>query len=225
MNSRKETVLRMYSRGPIYFGMATRCKEHKSLKNGSENNKNKKRDDYIEDWDTYFYEISKTVKRKSKDHKCPVGAVIVSRDRIVISTGYNGLARHVYDNPALYAHEEEKLRWMCHAELNAIVNAARTGVSLTGSTIYVTKFPCFNCCNVIVQSGIDRVFTLDDHFWNDDPDEDEDHSLTFTLLAATGLRICAPNHPRFNSSPHVNGNGKPHSSNGKDHSSKAHKKA
>lgn len=198
-------------------------KQHKSSKNGSDDTKPKKRTDYIEDWDTYFYEIAKTVKRKSKDHKCPVGAVVVSRDKVVISTGYNGLARHVYDNPALYAHEAEKLRWMCHAELNAIVNAARTGISLTGCTMYATKFPCFDCCNVIVQSGIERVFTLDHRFWNDDPDEDAFHTLTFTLLASTGLQICAPNHPLFNSSPQFNGGGQPHPLIRKAHPSKARK--
>ncbi len=201
----------------MYFGMASGPKQ-------PNNQKISAIDSYIKDWDEYFHEIAKTTARKSKD-PTKVGAVIVSRDKIVISTGYNGLARHVFDNPALYDHKEEKLKWMCHAELNAILNAARTGVSVTGSTMYVTKFPCFHCCNVIVQSGITKVFTMDNHFWNHDPAEDEDHSLTFTLLAATGLRILAPNHPRFNASPPVNGNGKAHSSNGKSHSPKSRKNA
>src|SRR5437016_6418829 len=107
--------------------------------------------DYFDDWDQYFLAIAETVARKSKDPRCKVGAVIVSQDKLILSTGFNGLARGVFDDEELLNNTEEKLKWICHAEANAIVNAARIGVPLKDCTIYVTKFPCLACCNAIAQ--------------------------------------------------------------------------
>ena len=100
---------------------------------------------YIKDWDQYFLDIARAVAWKSKDPKCQVGAVIVSEDQLVLATGFNGLARGVFDAEDLLQDAKEKLRWICHAETNAIFNAARTGASLKGCTIFVTKFPCLVC--------------------------------------------------------------------------------
>lgn len=124
---------------------------------------------HLEDWDQYFLGIARAVAQKSKDDRCRVGAVIVSPDSLVLSTGFNGLARGVYDDERLLQNVDEKLKWICHAEANAISNAARSGVSLMNSTIFVTKFPCFLCCNAIAQAGIKRIYTHDDRFWDDDP--------------------------------------------------------
>ena len=73
-----------------------------------------------------------------------VGAVIVGPDNEIRSTGYNGLPRGVND-----AVEERHSRitgakyvWSCHAEQNAIFNAARIGIALKGCAIYVPWFPC-----------------------------------------------------------------------------------
>ena len=111
----------------------------------------------------------------------------------VLSTGYNGFARGVNDTKERLescragnqdircpecGHEfkdeaeqsmDEKLCWMVHAEANAVFNAARIGVSLSGSTIYTTKYPCASCASAIAQVGIKRVFTLDAHPWSSDP--------------------------------------------------------
>jgi len=124
---------------------------------------------YIEDWDQYFHGIAEAVARKSKDPRCRVGAAIVSQDKIVLATGFNGLARGVFDDESLLADIGEKLKWICHAEVNAIFNAVRSGVSLKGSTIFVTKFPCFPCCNAIAQAGLQRIYTLDNRYWDEDP--------------------------------------------------------
>ena len=148
-------------------------------------------------WDEYFLNIAKAVSIKSKDPKCPVGAVIVSEDNIILSTGFNGLARGVHDDDQTLLDADEKLRVICHAENNAIVNAARVGGRpLQGATIYVTKFPCLACCNGVIQAGIKRIYTHDDSFWNDDP-VDEDHSRKRRALHEAGIEVDAPYHRAF----------------------------
>jgi len=116
-------------------------------------------------WDDYFLNLATAASTKSKDPRCRVGAVVVSRDRLVLSTGFNGFARGVDDADSLLANTSEKLKMICHAEENAIINAARIGVALEDATIYVTKFPCLSCCNAIIQAGIKRVYTHDHRYW------------------------------------------------------------
>jgi dCMP deaminase len=159
----------------------------------------RKADRNIDDWNEYFLLISQTVARKSKDPRCRVGAIIVSPDKLVISTGFNGLARGVYDNDSILSDVDEKLPWICHAEFNAIVNASRMGVALKGASIYVTKFPCLACCNAIVQAGIKRIYTHDDKYWDDDP-ADGDHKRKKALLKQSSIHVDAPFHPDF--TPH-----------------------
>ena len=88
-----------------------------------------------------------------------VGAVIVGPDNEVRSTGFNGLPRGVND-----AVEERHSRitgakyiWSCHAEQNAIVQAALHGVGIAGSTIYCTHQPCSACSKMIINAGIRRI--------------------------------------------------------------------
>jgi dCMP deaminase len=143
--------------------------------------------------------VAQTIALKSKDPNCQVGAVIVSSDRLILSTGFNGLARGVYDDEDLLKDIDEKLKWVCHAELNAIVNASRIGVALKDSTIFVTKFPCLTCCNAIVQAGIQRIYTHDEDYWSKDPN-DREHTRKKPLLKQGGVRVDAPFHPDFNPS-------------------------
>jgi dCMP deaminase len=110
-------------------------------------------------WDEYFYQMAELVSSRSRDD-CPVGAVIVGEDHVVVATGYNGLPRRVADLEDRL-QKEEKLCWTVHAETNAICNAARVGASTKGSTVYVTKFPCAACSGVLAQSGILRLVTHD----------------------------------------------------------------
>ncbi|MDR4467534.1 MAG: deaminase [Nitrospira sp.] len=151
---------------------------------------------YMDEWQSYFLGIAKAVSEKSKDPKCHVGAVIVSPDRLVVATGFNGLARGIYDAPELLHDVDEKLKWICHAETNAILNGGRTGVSLKEGQIFVTKFPCFICCNLIVQSGITTICTDDHKFWDEDAFDPPPHTRKKELLAQAGLRVVAPpTHP------------------------------
>jgi len=158
---------------------------------------------HVDQWNEYFLNIAKVVSIKSKDPKCPVGAVIASEDNIVLSTGFNGLARGVHDDDQTLFDADEKLKVICHAECNAIMNAARMGGrGLMGATIYVTKFPCLACCNALIQSGIKRVYTHDDSFWNDDP-LDKDHSRKLRILHEAQIDVDAPYHSDFRPSEQI----------------------
>jgi dCMP deaminase len=157
--------------------------------------------DKVDDWDEYFVIIAEAVKSKSKDIHCPVGAVIVS-DKVVLTTGYNGLPRGVDDDQAILDDKDEKLKVICHAEQNAIINAARMGIATRGASIYVTKFPCLACCNSIIQAGIKRIYTLDDWYWDNDPfdgKEDGNHWRKRRLLRGTHIIFDAPHHPEYSS--------------------------
>jgi dCMP deaminase len=157
---------------------------------------------YIDNWNDYFLHMAQAASIKSKDPKCPVGAVIVSEDNIVLSTGFNGLPRGVHDDEQTLLDADEKLRVICHAEHNAIMNAARIGVALQGASIFVTKFPCLACCNAIIQAGIGRIYTHDDSFWNDDR-ADEDHSRKKRVLHEARVEVDAPYHPAFRPSEQI----------------------
>ena len=110
----------------------------------------------ISKWDKKFIELSKHISTWSKD--CHgVGAVIVDDDNIVLSLGYNGLPRKANDNIKERKERNQKLIYTIHAEENAILNAARKGISLDKSTIYLQWFPCINCAKHIINSGIKRV--------------------------------------------------------------------
>ena len=145
-------------------------------------------------WDEYFLEVAKAVSRKSKDPHCKVGSVIVNRDRVIIATGFNGIPRSINDDPELLIQKFEKLDWIIHAEHNALLNAARSGVATLGCTLYVNKFPCFSCLLAIVQAGIQRVYTFDDEYWRNDP-IDSDHAGKEHIRRTCESLVDAPNLP------------------------------
>ncbi len=109
-------------------------------------------------WTEYFLNIAEQVKLKSKDKSTQIGAVIVGADNEVLSTGYNSFPRGLDDSKEERQERPEKYFWFEHAERNAIYNAARIGVSLKNSTIYLTSgLPCMDCARGIVNSGIKVV--------------------------------------------------------------------
>jgi dCMP deaminase len=110
-------------------------------------------------WNEYFLGIAEQVKLKSKDQSTQIGAVIVGEDNEVLSTGYNSFPRGLDDSIQERQERPEKYFWMEHAERNAIYNAARIGVCLKNSTIYLTSgLPCMECARGIVNSGIKTVY-------------------------------------------------------------------
>jgi dCMP deaminase len=111
------------------------------------------------EWVEYFLNIAEQVKLKSKDQSTQIGAVIVGEDKEVLSTGYNSFPRGLDDSKQERQERPEKYFWMEHAERNAIYNAARIGVSLKNSTIYLTSgLPCMDCARGIVNSGVKTVY-------------------------------------------------------------------
>lgn len=107
-------------------------------------------------WDEYFLNLCDAVSSKSKDPSTRVGCVIVGKDKQILSTGWNSIARGVQDLPERYVRPA-KNDWVCHAEISAITNAARSGVALNGATLYCSHMCCKNCSTAIVQSGIIEV--------------------------------------------------------------------
>lgn len=110
-------------------------------------------------WIEYFRNIAHQVKLKSKDNNTQIGAVIVGRDNEILSTGYNSFPRGINDNVPSRQERPEKYYWFEHAERNAIYNAARIGVSLKDSTMYLTcGMCCTDCTRGIINSGIKKVY-------------------------------------------------------------------
>ena len=111
--------------------------------------------------DRLWIDLARRVAEESKDRSTKVGAVIISpEDKTVLSTGWNGFPRGVNDDEN-YRHERpEKYIWTEHAERNAIYNAARLGIKLKGSHMYVSCYLpiCCDCARAIVQSGIESVY-------------------------------------------------------------------
>lgn len=94
----------------------------------------------------------------SKDISTKVGCVIVSIDNSVLTQGFNGFSRGVTDSIERLSDRKIKYSLVNHAEVNAIFNAAREGIALKNSTLYLFGLPpCNNCANAIVQSGIKNV--------------------------------------------------------------------
>jgi dCMP deaminase len=108
-------------------------------------------------WDEYFMTMAYLVSMKSKDPSTRVGAVLVGPDREIRATGYNGLPRGVADRAYRYEDREYKLQAVNHAEENAILNCALTGVTAKGCVIYSPWLPCSRCTKSIIQAGIVEV--------------------------------------------------------------------
>jgi dCMP deaminase len=121
-------------------------------------------------WQEYFMNIAKVVGTRSTCLRRQVGAVIV-KDKRILTTGYNGIPsglehctpiscfRMANDIPS-----GEKLD-LCdgiHAEQNAIIHAAKHGINIDGSELYITLFPCFTCAKMIINSGIRKIYVLED---------------------------------------------------------------
>ncbi len=127
-----------------------------------------KRQDYLS-WDEYFMGIALLSSMRSKDPSTQVGACIVDPDRRIRSMGYNGMPRCCGDDEYPWGHGEgmeSKYLYVCHAELNAILNC-NTG-TVRGCTVYTTLFPCNECAKAIIQSGISEVVYYSDKYADTD---------------------------------------------------------
>ena len=124
-----------------------------------------KRQDYLS-WDEYFMGIAELSARRSKDPSTQVGACIVDDNNKIMSVGYNGMPKACSDDEFPWDREggqlETKYFFVCHAELNAILNYR--GGSLEGSRLYVTLFPCNECAKAIIQAGIKEIIYACDKY-------------------------------------------------------------
>ncbi len=116
-------------------------------------------------WDEYFMAIADLAATRSTCLRRQVGAVIV-KDKRILATGYNGAPRglvHCLEIGCLReklkvpSGERHELCRAIHAEQNAVVQAATSGVDITGSMIYTTTFPCSLCSKIVINSGIVRI--------------------------------------------------------------------
>ena len=108
----------------------------------------------LDKWDRRFMAMADFVATWSKDPSKKVGAIVVSPDLRLLSTGFNGFPRGVADTAERLQDKELKRKLSVHAEVNAMDNADR---SVRGWLMYITEAPCMPCACSIIQRGIDRV--------------------------------------------------------------------
>jgi dCMP deaminase len=107
-------------------------------------------------WDEWFMSLAFVVSRRSIDTSTKHGTVVVGEDHEILSVGYNSPPRGCYD-PSIPTERPDKYPYFIHSEENSILNAARTGTSLKGSTFYVTGHPCHRCFRGMVNVGAKEV--------------------------------------------------------------------
>lgn len=123
-----------------------------------------KRSGYLS-WAETYMTMATVTSQRSKDPSTQVGAVIVSPDRRIVSTGYNGSCNGISDDDVNWGKDpdahplNQKYFYVVHAEANAIVHAKS---SCRESTIYVTHYPCHECAKLIIQAGVKRVVYAND---------------------------------------------------------------
>ena len=131
----------------------------------------KARSNYLR-WDEYFMAIAKLSAMRSKDPNTQVGACIVDANNRILSIGYNGAPNGFHDDNFPWDREgpmlETKYAYVCHAELNAILNYRGSRKDLEVAKIYVDLFPCNECAKLIIQSGIKEVIYLVDKYKDTD---------------------------------------------------------
>ena len=120
-------------------------------------------------WHEYFMSVAQLISRRATCTRGHIGAVIV-RDHSILSTGYNGAPSglpHCNDsNCRIYRsiHPDGTVEENCvnaiHAEINAIAQAAKHGVSIKDSDIYITASPCIHCLKVLINVGIKTIYYL-----------------------------------------------------------------
>jgi len=116
-------------------------------------------------WESRMLEEALRWASYSKDPSTKVGAVIYNPERnSIVTTGYNGFPRGVYDDPVLYENKDDKYPRVVHAEANAIIDAAYQGKSTKGMALATTHKPCADCAGIIIQAGITKLVyrTTDD---------------------------------------------------------------
>ncbi|MCH8329175.1 MAG: cytidine/deoxycytidylate deaminase family protein [Nanoarchaeota archaeon] len=109
-------------------------------------------------WEEYFMNIAKQVASRSTCDRKHVGALI-TRDRTILSTGYNGsISGMPHCNEAGHMMENDHCVATIHAEANAVLQAAKNGVMINNSEIYITASPCWTCFKMLANAGIKKIY-------------------------------------------------------------------
>lgn len=131
-------------------------------------------------WDEYFIAITRAVATRATCSRRSVGAVLV-KDKRILATGYNGAPvgmRHCD-----HSNDADMRNGHCtrstHAEQNAIVQAARYGISIAGGSMYCTDSPCLTCAKLAINAGLVRIVYEDAY-----PDE-----LAAQMLFEAGVKV------------------------------------
>lgn len=129
-------------------------------------------------WQDYFMANAELISKRSTCDRAYVGAVLVKDNRI-IATGYNGgvSATDNCDQAGHYMEDGHCIRTV-HAEMNALIQCAKEGISTDGTEIYVTHFPCINCTKALLQAGIKKI-TYSTHY--------RPHPFALELLEKKGV--------------------------------------
>lgn len=140
-------------------------------------------------WDKRFMKLASEVASWTTCVRREVGSVIV-RDKRIIATGYNGAPAGVLsceekgycirDRLNIASGTRQEICFATHAEQNALIQAAKLGISVDGATIYVTHQPCIICAKLIINAGIKRVVYAYDY-----PDY-----CSIELLKMSGVEVC-----------------------------------
>jgi dCMP deaminase len=125
----------------------------------------------INKWDNHFLNMALIHAKLSKDPSTKVGAVIVTKDRDFISAGFNGLPRKLKDTDERLYNRELKLLLTVHAEMNAVLAAAKLGIQINDCTMYIAATDksgeiwggpcCVRCLVEILQTGISKIVTYE----------------------------------------------------------------
>lgn len=131
-------------------------------------------------WNEYFMAQSELLALRSTCTRLAVGATIV-RDKRIIAGGYNGSIAggvHCIDE-GCYVIDNHCVRTI-HAEMNALLQCAKFGVPTANADIYVTHFPCLQCCKAIVQAGIKTVYCATEY---------KNHPYAMELFAQANISV------------------------------------
>ncbi len=118
--------------------------------------------------DEFYMSIAKLCSLRSKDKQTKVGACLV-KDKKILSIGYNGAPRSfpdelVPDGCDMSAPlKDQKYPYICHAELNAILNYGGSLNDLKGSKIYLTISPCYDCAKILAQVGVSEIIYKEEY--------------------------------------------------------------
>lgn len=132
-----------------------------------------KKPDYLS-WNDYFMAVAQLSAMRSKDPNTQVGACIVNSSKKIVGVGYNGFptTKDGKDNDKEFPWDkgnkdplDNKYLYVIHAETSAVLNSNQK--DLTSCVLYVSLFPCADCAKIIAQSGINKVYYLEDKYHNE----------------------------------------------------------